>query len=66
MASNGAAVIFGRNLDEAGIVPGVAFPLWLEIEGDPLRDANRKFKARSNLGQAGSNDAPLWFRVAAD
>lgn len=54
------------DLDEAGIVPGVAFPLWLEIEGDPVRDANRKFRARSNLGQAGSNDAPLWFRVAAD
>ncbi|MFH1869198.1 MAG: hypothetical protein ABIG36_00990 [Pseudomonadota bacterium] len=54
------------DLDEAGIVPGVAFPLWLEIEGDPVRDANRKFRARSNLGQAGSYDAPLWFRVAAD
>lgn len=54
------------DLEEAGIAPGVAFPLWLEIEGDPLRDANRKFKARSNLGQAGSYEAPLWFRVGAD
>jgi hypothetical protein len=53
------------DLAESGIVPGVPFPAWLEIEGDPLRDANGKFKARTNLGNAGSYGVPLWFRVEA-
>lgn len=53
------------DLAEAGITPGVHFPAWLEIEGDPLRDAAGKFKARSDLGRAGSHTAPLWLRVAA-
>ena len=53
------------DLAEAGITPGVPFPAWLEIEGDPRRDAAGKFKARSILGRAGSHAAPLWLRVAA-
>lgn len=52
------------DLDEAGIAPGVAFPLWLEVEGDPQRDAAGKFKARTDLGRAGSHQAPLWLRLA--
>jgi hypothetical protein len=50
-------------LEEAAITPGVAFPAWLEIEGDPVHDAAGKFKARSNMGQAGRYEAPLWFRI---
>ncbi len=53
------------DLAEAGIAPGVAFPAWLEIEGDPLRDTAGKFKSRSDLGRAGSHTAPLWLRIAA-
>lgn len=48
---------------ESGIAPGVAFPLWLEVEGDPQRDAAGKFKARTDLGRAGSHAAPLWLRI---
>lgn len=51
------------DLHEAGIAPGVAFPLWLEVEGDPQRDAAGKFKARTDLGRAGSHAAPLWLRI---
>lgn len=53
------------DLAEAGIASGAAFPAWLEIEGDPLRDAAGKFKARSDLGRAGSHAEPLWLRVGA-
>ena len=51
------------DLAEAGIAPGVAFPLWLEVEGDPQRDAAGKFMARTELGRAGSDTAPLWLRI---
>lgn len=50
---------------ESGIAPGVAFPLWLEVEGDPQRDAAGKFKARTDLGRAGSHTAPLWLRIGS-
>ena len=50
-------------LEEAAITQGIPFPAWLEIEGDPVRDAAGKFKARSNMGQAGRYEAPLWFRI---
>lgn len=49
--------------DESGIAPGVAFPLWLEVEGDPQHDAAGKFKARTYPGRAGSHAAPLWLRI---
>lgn len=52
------------NLEESGIKPGAPFPAWIEIEGDPLADANGKFTHRTNLGQIGSKDVPLWFRIA--
>jgi hypothetical protein len=52
------------NLEESGIKPGVPFPAWIEIEGDPLVDAKGKFKQRTSMGQAGSKKSPLWFRIA--
>jgi len=52
------------DLAESGIRAGVPFPGWLEIEGDPLRDAAGKFRARNDLGRAGSHQAPLWLRIA--
>lgn len=53
----------GVDLSEAGIARGVAFPANLEIEGDPVLDAAGKFKARFEVGQAGSASAPLWLRI---
>ncbi len=53
------------DLAESGISPGAAFPAWVEVEGDPVLDAVGRFKTRSNMGQAGSRDAPLWLRVSA-
>lgn len=68
--ARGASTLSGRRRfelalerDESGIAPGVAFPLWLEVEGDPQRDAAGKFKARTYLGRAGSHAAPLWLRI---
>jgi len=68
--ARGASTVSGHrgyelalDLGEAGIAPGVAFPLWLEVEGDPQRDAAGKFKARTDLGRAGSHAAPLWLRI---
>lgn len=52
------------NLEECGIKPGIAFPAWIEIEGDPKLGAAGKFKSRTSMGQAGSDASPLWFRVA--
>jgi hypothetical protein len=52
------------DLQEAGIAPGVPFPAWLEIEGDPELTADGKFKARVSMGEAGSAKQPLWLRVA--
>ncbi len=68
--ARGASAVSGHrryelalDLVEAGIAPGAAFPLWLEVEGDPQRDAAGKFKARTELGRAGSHAAPLWLRI---
>ena len=68
--ARGASAVSGHrrfelalDLGESGIAPGIAFPLWLEVEGDPRRDAAGKFKARTDLGRAGSHAAPLWLRI---
>lgn len=50
-------------LDEVGIFPGVPFPAFFEIEGDPVKDAAGKFKARTVLGTAGSREQPVWLHV---
>jgi len=52
------------DLDEVGLYPGVPFPAFFEIEGDPVKDAAGKFKARTVLGTAGSKDQPVWLHVA--
>lgn len=52
------------DLLEAGIGPGVSFPAFLEIEGDPEIDAAGKFKARVIEGRIGSARQPIWLRVA--
>lgn len=52
------------DLDEVGLFPGVPFPAFFEIEGDPVKDAAGKFKARTVLGTAGSRDQPVWLHVA--
>lgn len=51
------------DLTDAGIAPGVPFPAFHEIEGDPVMDAG-KFKARVIEGQIGSASQPVWLRVA--
>lgn len=51
------------DLAEAGIAPGVPFPAFLEIEGDPEMEAG-KFKARVTEGQIGSFAKPIWLRIA--
>ena len=51
------------DLAEAGLARGVAFPAFLEIEGDPIYEGD-KFKARVMEGQAGSQQNPLWLRMA--
>ena len=51
------------DLDEAGLHPGVAFPAFFEIEGDPEKTPDGKFKARTTLGRAGSLHEPVWLRI---
>ncbi len=51
------------DLEEAALPPGTAFPFFLEIEGDPIRTPEGKFKARLTEGRAGTYDEPLWARV---
>lgn len=51
------------DLEEAGIRPGVPLPVWIEIEGDPQRDAAGKFKARTSLGEVGRYRVPVWLKI---
>jgi len=51
------------DLEELGLFPGVLFPAFFEIEGDPLKDAAGKFKSRTILGTAGSQSQPVWLHV---
>lgn len=51
------------DLDEVGLYPGVPFPALFEIEGDPVKDAAGRFKARTVLGTAGSKTQPIWLHV---
>lgn len=52
------------DIAESGLGPGVPFPAYFEIEGDPENDAAGKFKARVIEGQTGSAGQPIWLRVA--
>ncbi len=51
------------DLAEAGLFAGVAFPAFIEIEGDPDMPGG-KFKARVNEGEIGSAARPIWLRFA--
>lgn len=51
------------DLDESGLHRGVAFPAFIDIEGDPEKHPNGKFKARTIVGQAGSLLEPVWLRI---
>jgi hypothetical protein len=52
------------DMAEVGLFPGVSFPAFFEIEGDPVLDAAGKFKARTEVGRAGSAAAPIWFLIS--
>jgi len=52
------------DLDEAGLHPGVPFPAFIDIEGDPVLDAAGNFRSRTIVGRLGSLEAPIWLRIA--
>ncbi len=52
------------DMAEIGFFPGVPFPAFFEIEGDPVLDAAGKFKARTTVGTAGSAAAPIWLQIS--
>ncbi|MBF0265236.1 MAG: hypothetical protein HQL46_08175 [Gammaproteobacteria bacterium] len=49
------------HLEEAGIPLNHPFTLSAEVETDPLKDSNGKFKKRQYLGYLGSQQQPFWF-----
>lgn len=51
-------------LDEAGLHRGVPFPVFVEVETDPIKrpDGSRE---RRMLGELGSQQAPYWFLIEA-
>jgi hypothetical protein len=51
------------DLAAAGLDPRSPFNLWVDIEGDPLKDAAGKFKARSVMGRLGDSRLPLWLQL---
>jgi hypothetical protein len=68
--SRGASKVIGYrqyelavDMAEAGLFAGVPFAAFFEIEGDPVNDAQGKFKSRTILGTAGSQAQPLWLRL---
>jgi hypothetical protein len=50
-------------IDEAGLPQGGVFPLFVEIEGDPIRTEAGKFKARLIEGRVGTLQTPVWLRL---
>lgn len=52
------------DLAESGLRRGVPFPAFIDVEGDPERHPDGRFKARVIVGQAGSLQEPLWLQVA--
>lgn len=47
------------NLKESGLVIGTAFPVFVEIETDPLEDS--KPRKRMYLGGMGNQNQPVWL-----
>lgn len=51
------------DLNECGLPLGVPFPARAEVEADPKKDANGKFKGRTYVGRLGAQTAPVWFVI---
>jgi hypothetical protein len=52
------------DLDEAGLQRDVAFTAVFDIEGDPAKHPDGKFKARNKVGRAGKLQNPIWLQIA--
>lgn len=50
------------HLAESGLPRGVSFPVFVELETDPLKE-NGKFKKRVYLGSLGSQQQPVWLII---
>lgn len=50
------------NLQESGLFVGSPFPVFIEIETDPIYE-NGKFKARQYLGKLGEQKNPIWLLI---
>lgn len=50
------------HLAESGLHYGVPFPVFVEVETDPLQ-VNGKFKQRQYLGKLGSQKRPVWLLI---
>lgn len=50
------------HLEESGLHHGVPFPVFVEVETDPLQE-NGKFKRRQYLGMLGSQQQPVWLMI---
>lgn len=50
------------HLEESGLHYGVPFPVFVEIETDPLQE-NGKFKQRQYIGILGSQRHPVWLII---
>lgn len=50
-------------LAECGLSKGHPFTARVEVETDPERSAEGKFRCRRYLGRAGAQDQPLWFVI---
>lgn len=50
-------------LDETGLAVGQPFTAFTQVESDPIRDENGKFKSRTYVGELGSQSDPVWFVI---
>jgi len=53
------------DLEEAGLPLGVAFPVFVEVEGDPVYE-NGKFVRRVHVGELGSQRTPVWLLIEVE
>jgi len=51
------------HMAEAGLHRGIPFTLYAEVETDPLRNEQKKFKKRQYLGFLGDQKNPAWFNI---
>jgi len=51
------------HMGEAGLHRGSPFTLYIEVETDPLRNEQGKFKKRQYLGYLGNQKEPAWFTI---